>query len=45
LGGLIAAVGLAPSLLARSSSAPAAKPAPVKLQPETRAVPRQEGSC
>ncbi|HEX7630605.1 MAG TPA: hypothetical protein VF388_00615 [Lacunisphaera sp.] len=42
---MIAAVGLAPSLLARSSTASATKPAPVNLQPESRAVPRKEGSC
>jgi hypothetical protein len=43
LGGLIVATGLVPSLFARST--PVAKAAPVALRPESRAVPRQEGSC
>lgn len=37
------AVGLAPALFAKS--APVAKPAPVAVQTEKRAVPRQPGSC
>ena len=40
---LVAAAGLAPALFGRSTAA--AKPAPVVLRPESRAVPRQEGSC
>jgi len=43
LGGMIAVAGLAPALFARS--APVAKSARVNLRPESRAVPRQEGSC
>ena len=43
LGGTMAAVGLAPVLFAKST--PAAKTAPVTVQPETRAVPRQSGNC
>jgi hypothetical protein len=40
---MIAAAGLVPSLFTRST--PAASSAPVALRPETRAVPRKEGSC
>jgi hypothetical protein len=40
---MIVATGLVPSLFGRF--APAASPAPVALRPESRAVPRQEGSC
>ena len=40
---MMAAVGLAPALLAKSAET--AKPAPVTLRPEARAVPRQTGSC
>jgi hypothetical protein len=40
---MIAAAGLAPALFARS--APAVKSVPVNLRPESRAVPRREGSC
>jgi hypothetical protein len=43
LGGALATLGLAPALLARSN--PAAKPAPVVLRPETRAIARKPGSC
>jgi len=43
LGGAIATLGLVPALFARST--PAAKPAPVALRPETRAIARKEGSC
>lgn len=46
LGGLMAAVGLAPRLLAKpETAARAAVPAAtVNLRPESRAVPRQAGS-
>jgi hypothetical protein len=43
LGGMFAVAGLAPALLARST--PPAKPVAVVLRPESRAVPRKEGSC
>lgn len=46
LGGLLAAVGIAPALLGRGEAPVAGLPAaPVKLRPESRAVARKEGSC
>ncbi len=46
LGGLIAAVGILPKVLAKSETRAAAPtvPAHVALRPEQRAVARQEGS-
>jgi hypothetical protein len=40
---MIAAAGLVPALFARPT--PAAKAPAVVLRPESRAVPRTEGSC
>ena len=44
LGGLLAAAGLAPGLLAKMNSA-APTTAPVSLRPEPRAVPRRDGTA
>jgi hypothetical protein len=40
----LAAVGIAPALLAKSAAAPTAVASPVALRPEQRAVAREEGS-
>ena len=45
LGGMLAAVGIVPALVAKIGGRPAnPAAAPVKLRPEPRAVSRQEGS-
>jgi hypothetical protein len=44
LGGLLAAVGIAPALFAKSAGAPTTAASPVALRPEQRAVSRKEGS-
>jgi hypothetical protein len=45
LGGLLAATGLVPALLAKNTSAPARPAAAsVTLRPEQRAIARQDGS-
>jgi len=45
LGGLLAAVGVAPAFLKRPAAIPSPTRAPIALRPETRAVSRKEGSC
>jgi hypothetical protein len=47
LGGLVVAAGFVPALFAKSrAAAPAAIPvAPALVRPESRAIPRREGSC
>ena len=46
LGGMLAAVGIAPALLAKAGAEIANRPvAPVTLRPEPRAVARKEGTC
>jgi hypothetical protein len=45
LGGLLAAVGIAPALFAKSAVAATIAAPPVVIRPDQRAVPRKEGSC